>query len=239
MNTATMVQGRSTPDDQSGDSGAIPASSLHFRTGRRQEAEGMVMRYHYSRRIPSKVQLIGSLHLDGGLFGGDGPMVAAAIWAIPPIAWSEPVLELSRLVRGTARVPLTMLVAKCVKELKKNGHDLLISFADRGQGHEGIVYRACNWRYAGLRKPRIDGVLWNGKFINQRQCRHLWGNSMSSLGVIDRTRAIIPGKIEPHFDEGKHCYWLPLGTRGEAKAKRLGLVAIAPQASRDARGAAE
>jgi hypothetical protein len=29
--------------------------------------------------------------------------------------------------------------------------------------------------------------------------------------------------IEPHFDEGKHCYWLALGTKGEAKARRLGL----------------
>jgi hypothetical protein len=33
-----------------------------------------------------------------------------------------------------------------------------------------------------------------------------------------------PGwSIEPHYDEGKHCYWLALGTKGEAKAKRLGL----------------
>jgi hypothetical protein len=46
-------------------------------------------------------------------------------------------------------------------------------------------------------------------------------------------RALKPGwTIEPHYDEGKHCYWLALGTKGEAKARRLGLtpnVAIKPR----------
>jgi len=228
MNNAQIVESRTTGRHPLPGEGAIPVSALHFRTGRREEAEGMVLAHHYSRRVPANVQMVGSLHLEGGLFGGDGPMVAAAFFCVPPIQWREPVLELARLVRGTDRAPLTFLIAMCAKELKRQGHDLLLSFADKTQGHEGTVYRACNWRYAGLRKPRIDGVLWNGAFINQRQCRHLWGNSMSRIGVIDRTRPAIAGTIEPHYDEGKHCYWLPLGTKGEAKARRLNLTLLPP-----------
>ena len=205
------------------DAPTLRACDLHFNVGRRAEAEALVMAYHYSRRVPSNVQMVGSLHRDGGLFGGDGAMVAAAFFSIPPIQWKEPVLELSRLVRGQERVPLSMLLSRCAKELRRRGHDLLVSFADKTQGHEGYVYRASNWQYAGYRKPRIDGVLWNGEFINQRQCQHLWGTSLSSVGVIDRARPGIVGAIEPHYDMGKHCYWLPITKEGQRRADRLGL----------------
>lgn len=219
MNYATIVEGRTTSRSQREDGGAIPASSLHFRTGRRQEAEAMVLTHHYSRRVPSNVQMVGSLHLDGGLFGGDGSMVAAAFWSIPPTRWAEPVIELTRLVRADARVPLTFLIARCARELKRIGHDLLVSFADRTQGHEGYVYRASNWTYAGCRQRTNDGVLINGVFHPGRTCNSLFGTRSP-----DKLRQMFPHKsIEPHYDEGKHCYWLALGSRGVAKAKRLGL----------------
>lgn len=83
----------------------MPVSALHFRTGRREEAEGLVKTYHYSRRVPANVQMVGSLHLDGGLFGGDGPMVAAAFWTYPPTRWAEQVVELARLVRADVDLP--------------------------------------------------------------------------------------------------------------------------------------
>jgi hypothetical protein len=209
----------STVSDQLTSGGSIPASSLHFRTGRNAEAESMVKEYHYSRRVPANVQMIGSLHLDGGLFGGDGPMVCAAFWSTPPTRWAEPILELSRLVRGEDKVPLTFLIARCVRELKKRDFDLLVSFADKTQGHDGYVYRASNWHYAGCRKSGIDGLVINGVFMPGRSCNSSFG-TRSPRKVAE----MFPHKtIEPHHDEGKHCYWLALGRRGEMKAKRLGL----------------
>lgn len=210
---------RSAPGDQSGGGGAIPASSLHFRTGRRQEAEALVLAHHYSRRVPSNVQMVGSLHLDGGLFGGDGECVAAAFFSIPPTRWSEPVLELSRLVRGDARVPLTFLIARCVAQLKKMGADLLVSFADKTQRHEGYVYRASNWQYAGCRERVMDGLVINGAFHPGRSCNSIYGTRSP-----EKLRQLLPNKtIEPHYDDGKHLYWLALGSRGRDKAVRLGL----------------
>ncbi len=220
MNNARIVEGRTTGGRPPPDGGAIPASALHFRTGRREEAEAMVLRHHYSRRVPSNVQMVGSLHLDGGLFGGDGLMVAAAFWAFPPTRWAEQVVELARLVRGNDRVPLTFLLSRCVRELRRQGHDLLVSFADKTQGHEGYVYRASNWRYSGCRERRMDGLIVNGTFIAGRSCNNQFGTQSP-----DKARALKPWwTIEPHYDEGKHCFWLPLGTKGEAKARRLGLV---------------
>jgi hypothetical protein len=227
MNDANVVESRTMPGDQPGGGGAIPARSLHFRTGRRDEAEQMVLRHHYSRRVPSNVQMVGSLHLDGGLFGGDGPMVAAAFFSIPPTRWAEPVIELTRLVRAENRAPLTLLVSRCVAALRRQGHDLVVSFADRTQGHEGYVYRACNWRYAGCRQRAMDGVTIDGAFYPGRTCNSLYGT-----GSPDKLRAIMPNKtIEPHYDEGKHCYWVALGRKGTAKAARLGLASTTPDKS--------
>ena len=219
MTKATVVEGRTTPAVHAGNGGAIPAPSLHFRTGRIDEASELVLRHHYSRRVPSNVQMIGSLHLDGGLFGGDGPMVAAAFWTFPPTRWTEEVIELARLVRGDDRVPLSFLLSKCVQELRRQGHDLLVSFADRTQGHEGFVYRASNWNYAGCRERRMDGLIVDGAFVPGRTCNGKFGTRSPT-----RVREMHPHKhIEPHYDEGKHLFYLPLGKRGTEKAARLGL----------------
>ncbi len=219
-NNAQIVEGRTTGRHPLPGDGAMPVSALHFRTGRVDEARTLVLQYHYSGRCATNVRFVGSLHVDGGLFGGDGPMVAAALWYTPGTPWKEELLELGRLVRGDRRVPLTFLVSRCTKELKRHGHDLLVSYADSTQGHEGYVYRACNWRYHGKRKRTEDGVLIDGVFKPGRSCVQFFGTRS-----IAKLRALMPHKtIEPHFDEGKHCFWLPLGTKGEAKARRLGLV---------------
>jgi hypothetical protein len=186
------------------------------------EANGLVMRYHYSRRAPANVQFVGTLHLDGGLFGGDGEAVAAAFFSIPPTRWTEPVLELSRLVRRDGeRPPLTLLIRLCLNALKRAGSDLVVSFADKTQGHEGIVYRAANWVYAGCRERAMDGVLIDGAFHPGRTCNSLFGTRSPA-----KLRQLFPHKvIEPHYDEGKHLYWKALGRSGERKAHRLGLAA--------------
>jgi hypothetical protein len=209
-----------TAADQAAGGGEIPASALHFRTGRMEEACDLVTKYHYSHRPPANIQLVGTFHLDGGLFGGDGPCVAAAFFSIPPTRWTEPVLELSRLVRRDGeRPPLTMLISLCQGALRRLQHDLLVSFADKTQGHEGIVYRAAGWLYDGCRERAMDGVMIDGAFHPGRTCNSLFGTR--SPGKL---QGMFPHKvIEAHFDEGKHLYWKALGRRGRKKARRLGL----------------
>jgi len=213
--------GRSLPD-------TMPAADLHFRTGQTDEAVALVKTFHYSHRAPVNVQLVGTFHTAGGLFGDFGPAVAAIFFSIPPIQWSEEVIELVRLVRREdCVVPLTRLISMACAGMKSKGHDLLVSFADPTHGHHGGVYQAASWNYHGRRRRRIDGVLWNGKFINQRQCQHLFNSSLSTEGVIERERARIGGQLLPHYDEGKHLYWRALSRSGEAKAARLELKRMA------------
>ena len=192
---------------------------MHFRTGCLDEAVDLVKRHHYSRRAPSNIQFVGTLHDEGGLFGDYGAAVAAIFFCYPPTRWSEPVLELARLVRADRQVPLSHLIAASCKRLKVAGHDLLVSFADKTQGHHGGIYQAASWRYAGARERRMDGLLVDGTFIGGRACNHKWGTQSPS-----KVSAILGREVQPHFDEGKHLYWRALGPRGEAKAARLGLV---------------
>ena len=196
---------------------------VHFHLNQRAEAERLVMSFHYSRRIPSNIQVIGSWHQDGGLFGDTGPMVAACFFTVPGTRWGEDLWELARLVRveGVELPPLSGLVSAIVRWIAKSkAIDLLVSYADSAQGHHGGVYQACSWRFNGKTARRMDGVMHGGRLIAGRTANHIWGSrSPTKLG----DRGI---EVEAHYDEGKYLYWKALNRAGEAKATRLGLTAL-------------
>lgn len=198
----------------------VIGDSAVFSVGLSEGAETLIKQFHYSHRVPANVQCVVSQHAPGGLFGHSGPAVAACLFSIPPTRWSENVWELSRLVRDEAfDGPLTKLLSFAIKWLRRSGKiDLLVSFADRTQGHHGGVYQAANWHYAGQRERRMDGVLLDGVFVPGRSCNSRWGTRSP-----EKLTRIIGRPILPHFDEGKHIYWIPLFRSGERKAARLGL----------------
>ncbi len=199
-------------------SGSIPASSLHYWLNENADAESLVRRFHYSRRWPSNVQLVMTAHKGGGLFGNKGEAVAAVVYSIPGTRWSLPVWELSRLVRDESVVtPLSALIAASVRYAKKQDTPgLLVSFADWTQRHHGGIYQASGWNYGGLREKRMDGVIVGGEFVTGRNANHKWG-TRSPTRLAERGI-----KAEPHYDEGKHLYWLAWGD-GVNTARNLGL----------------
>jgi len=195
------------------------ASQFYMHTGETDEARALVNRYHYSHRFPSNVQVCATWHEPGGLFGDSGPPIAAVVFSIPPTRWSEPVWELSRLVRrDDVDCQLTGLISSAVRYIKQTGRmDLLVSFADRTQGHHGGIYQAASWNYAGKRGARMDGVVVDGVFVPGRSANSRWGTRspgrLRALGI----------EATPHMDEGKYLYWKPLTKSGARKAARLGL----------------
>lgn len=211
------------PLNQGERGGSIPTPALHFHMGRYDDATHLVMKHHYSRRWPSNVQFVGTLHQGGGLFGTCGEAAAACVFCVPATRWSENVLELSRLVRADQRVPLSRIIKLTVVYIKRSGmHDLLVSFADWTQRHHGGVYQSASWNYAGQRDSAMDGLIIDGTFVNGRTCNHVYGTRSP-----ERLRDIHPSKdIQPHYDEGKHLYWKALNKAGEKKAKRLRLESL-------------
>lgn len=202
----------------------------HFRIGHLGAANALVRRHHYSGRPPSNVQIVGTLHREGGLFGDYGDAIAACFLSIPPTRWSEEVLELSRLVRTDYPIALTPLIAGVCKWAKREGYDLLVSFADKTHGHHGGIYQAASWAYDGARNKRMDGCIVDGFFVPGRSCNSKWGTRSP-----EKLRAKLMRDVQPHYDEGKHLYWRALNNKGKAKAARLGLKSLAypkPEANR-------
>lgn len=177
----------------------------------------MVRQHHYSHR-PSVVVLY-----RGGLSDDTGRIVAVVTFTVPSTRWSQPVRELSRLVRlPDTRPPLTMLISKACQELKRRKlADLVVSFADSTQGHHGGVYQAASWAYHEMRKPQNDGFIINGEFTPRRVCYDRYGTSSRShlahfFGFMGMT-------FEEHWDTGKHLYWRSLTPNGDSQAKSLNL----------------
>lgn len=69
---------------------------IHF--GRLADAEQLVKRFHYSRRLPGNVTGVFTLHERGGLFGEDGKPIAAAVFGIPANRWKERLAAVRTLV---------------------------------------------------------------------------------------------------------------------------------------------
>jgi len=161
-----------------------------------------------------------AIRTGGGLFGDYGEIIAAATFSIPPARWGEDVIELSRLVRSPeCQIPLTKLISFACSHLKRNGRDLVVSYADQTQNHHGGIYQACSWNYHGIRSRRSDGILKDGIFIPARSCNQVWGTRS-----IEKLRRLFPSNgFEEHFDMGKHLYWKALTRKGEKQAARMGL----------------
>ena len=201
--------------------GSIPASSLHFWHDEHMYAQGLVERFHYSRRWPSNVQSVTVAHVDGGLFGNKGDAVGAVVFSIPGTRWRHPVWELSRLVRGDAKIVLSALVAAGVRRCRRQGAHLLVSFADATQGHHGGIYQACGWAYNGKRDAGMDGVVVGGVFVPGRSANSRWGT---------RSPERLAGKgvtATAHYDDGKHLYWKSLTKTGAEWADALELKRVA------------
>lgn len=192
----------------------------HTRIGDIYEAKNLILQHHYSKRVPSNVQVVVTWHADGGLFGDYGHAIAACVFSIPPTRWKHRVLELSRLVRAPeCEVPLTGLISLASKQCKRNGWHLLVSFADPTAGHHGGIYQAASWRYHAQRGSRMDGVMMAGRFIPGRSCNSTFGTQS-----LTKLAALFPGvEMVPHYDKGKHLYWRSLSKQGDAMARDLEL----------------
>jgi hypothetical protein len=190
--------------------------------GQIKAASSLVLKYHYSHRVPptSSVLSVTTIHeIKTGLVQPAPGRCLAAVWfCLPPTRWSEPIAELQRLVRREDfQFPLTRLISIGMKQLPKKW-DLVVSFADPAFSHHGGIYQAASFHYHGISAGGIDGFRIGSKFVPRRTAFHKWGTSS-----LSKLKAIIHAQIDPHYDEGKHCYWKALNANGKKKAARLGL----------------
>ena len=217
-------------------------NKFYFHTGERQIARQLVLKYHYSGRCHENPTLVGSLHLEGGLYGDKGELVACCMFSLSNNnTWALKKVDLIELVRlcrkEEIRVPLSWLVSHTVKAIKQTGRfDIAISYADATQDHHGGIYQACSWNFHTYRKPKEDGLIIDGKFVPKRSVSSRYGTyRRDKLGEMFDKVIEDPGVLKfagekpviktvewgSHVDKGKYMYWIPLNKNGKKIAKRV------------------
>jgi hypothetical protein len=124
------------------------------------EVEPWLLEKHYAKRIPQIMFAFG-LYKEEILVG----VVTYGIPASPSLCmgicgkeYSEKVLELNRVcLLDNYKNEASFLVANSIKLLPKPS--IVVSYADKAQGHVGYVYQATNFIYTGLSANRVDWAI--------------------------------------------------------------------------------
>lgn len=179
---------------------------------------------HYAKRIPS-------IEYCFGIYDSD-LLVWVCTFGPPPrvmnngecvfTTYRVKTLELNRLVinEGLGDNVLSYFVATCLKMLPKPC--CVVSYADKDFGHNGYIYQATNWVYAGLNNVHQRKIMYNGKEIHPR--------TACSLGFTNITEW---AKNDENVELGdymfKHRYFYFLGNKREVlKMKKEFIYEIKP-----------
>lgn len=117
-----------------------------------QTTRAFVEEWHYSRRIPT------GKNINFGLFAGQ-TLYAVIVYGIGVNPYQSAFLgtpnavEIKRMCRTEPRLdyPLSKFISVTAKLLQNEvGWTALVAFADPEHGHEGGVYKASGFEYAGL-----------------------------------------------------------------------------------------
>lgn len=161
-----------------------------------------VQNWHYSKTMPAgKLVKIGVWEND--LFVG---VVIFGRGANNHLAQSLKcdVTECCELVRIALRkheTPVTKIVAIALKMLKRTnpGIKVVASYADKtNQQHQGIIYKAGNWQYHGIRTATNGHFLIDGKIVHNRSISSKFG-SRDNIPDAFKEKMLKAPPQEKHF----------------------------------------
>jgi len=106
--------------------------------------------------------------------------------------------ELVRVALKEHQTPVTRIVSIALKLLKKDnpGIKMVYSYSDiTNQGHHGIIYRAGNWKYHGVRESKGGHFIVNGRLVHNRTLNSKYGSKDN-----------YPENVEPAPVQRKHFF---------------------------------
>lgn len=174
------------------------------------EAEPWILEKHYAKRM-CPISFAFGLYVDGVLSGVITYGVPSSSTLRAGICGDEfknIVLELNRLCCENVKNYAGFLIAKSLSMLPNPC--IVVSYADKSQGHVGYVYQATNWIYTGLSAKRTD---WKIKGLE-----HLHGATIADMSRGQENRAaFMREKFGDDFylqeRSRKHRYVYFLGTK--------------------------
>ena len=116
-------------------------------------------------------------------------------------------LELRRLccIDDTPKNTESYFIGKCLKWLRKNTDiEVIISYADMTYGHEGVIYKASNFKHVGI-SPGGKVIMYDGKRYHDKTIRTKYKGELKPFARRIK-EALDNG--EAHYTKtlGKHIY---------------------------------
>ena len=164
----------------------------------------LIVKNHYLHRKAPCSQAFGLFEKEGN----NGRLVGVVIYGTPASRAlqkglcgkeeADNVLELTRLwiEDGTPKNVESFLIGNTLPYVDK---EIIVSYAERSQGHLGIVYQATNWIYTGLSDKHS---MWHIEGTDGIHSRHIF----DSYGGINKAKKILGDKMVRGERPRKHRY---------------------------------
>jgi len=176
-------------------------------------ANELTVANHYLHRKASTMYAFGlfdGMELVGTIIYGKPASPALCVGIAGPEE-SKSVIELTRLwiQDGTPKNTESYLIASTLKLLPPQ-HDIIVSYAEIGAGHTGVVYQASNWIYTGLSDRHVE---WRLDGQSNQHSRHLFDEH----GGIEGAKRFYGDRLERHERGRKHRYIYFTGNKTRKK----------------------
>ena len=98
-------------------------------------------------------------------------------------------IELNRMALNGKQESTSKVLSTAIKLFKKQNPTvkLLISYADKGQNHTGVIYQATNWIYVGENESSGKDYFYNGKWRHDRTLNNYSKEFLSKLETRKRS----------------------------------------------------
>lgn len=130
---------------------------------------------------------------------------------------SEHVIELTRLwiEDETPKNTESYFISQTLQLLPES-YDIVVSYAEIGAGHSGIIYQATNWIYTGLSDAHVE---WRLDDQSKKHTRHLFDEH----GGIEKAKEFYGDRLKRQERGRKHRYIMFLGNKTRRKQLKMKL----------------
>lgn len=192
-----------------------------------EAAKYAVENWHYSKCLPNQKLVKIGVWEDAAFIGcicfGDG--ANPGMFKPYGLDYTEG-CELVRIALKVHQSTVSRIISIAFKLLKERCPNikLVVSFADPEQGHQGGIYQASNWIYAGMTQPSdeyiVNGRRMHGRALRNTRSTHKLKNVAAS-NVMDWGRKVLDPNIRKVEGSSKHRYLYPLTPEMQDKIEPL------------------
>ena len=186
----------------------------------RQETVPFIMDIHYAHRMPPISHSFGLTRNDEllGIVTYGKPASRTLCSGVCGPEWTDKVIELNRLcLLNNEQNEASRLVGGSLKLLPKP--TIVVSYADTGQDHLGVIYQATNFLYTGTTVPRDDWYIEGEETSHIRRLGHL----ATEHGGLTGLREQYGDRLRTRPRSVKHRYIYLVGSRSERRTLRAAL----------------